>query len=181
MSAATPPTIANDSSVSQGSARLSGNMNVLEVMFTVIAYNGPAVVFMGFIPVAILLGNGLGTPATFLAVGLLILLIASGLMKVSSSLKRPGGFYAFITAGLGRKVGLSAGFGAIVTYFAALLSVYALSGIALNDIVSGLFGGPELAWPVGALAVLIAVTTLGHFNINFSRKRLWSFWGWRCS
>lgn len=177
MSAATPPTIANDSSVSQGSARLSGNMNVLEVMFTVIAYNGPAVVFMGFIPVAILLGNGLGTPATFLAVGLLILLIASGLMKVSSSLKRPGGFYAFITAGLGRKVGLSAGFGAIVTYFAALLSVYALSGIALNDIVSGLFGGPELAWPVGALAVLIAVTTLGHFNINFSAKALVVFLG----
>jgi amino acid transporter len=152
-------------------------MNVLEVMFTVIAYNGPAVVFMGFIPVAILMGNGLGTPATFLAIGLLILLIASGLMKVSSTLKRPGGFYAFITAGLGRKVGLSAGFGAIVTYFAALLSVYALSGIALNNIVSGLLGGPEIAWPIGALAALVAVTVLGHFNINFSAKALVVFLG----
>ncbi|WP_410557461.1 hypothetical protein [Arthrobacter globiformis] len=89
----------------------------------------------------------------------------------------PGGFYAFITAGLGRKVGLSAGFGAIVTYFAALLSVYALSGIALNDIVSRLFGGPELAWPIEALVVLVAVTALGHLNIDFSAKALVVFLG----
>lgn len=151
---------------------LRGNMNVLEVMFTVIAYNGPAVVLMGFIPVAILLGNGLGTPALFIAVGLLILLVASGLMKVSSTLKRPGGFYAFITAGLGREAGLASGFGAIVTYFAALISVYALAGIALSDIVTIIFNGPELPWPVGGLLVLILVTVLGHYNISFSAKAL---------
>lgn len=151
---------------------LRGRMSVLEVMFTVISYNGPAVVFMGFIPVAILLGNGLGTPALFLAVGLLILLVASGLMKMSSTLQRPGGFYAFITAGLGKEAGLAAGFGAVVTYFAALVSVYALGGIALSDILVVVFGGPELPWPVGGLLVLIAVTILGHFNINFSAKAL---------
>jgi amino acid transporter len=177
MSASSAPAEAIPTTERRDKTTLGGSMNVLEVMFTVIAYNGPAVVFMGFIPVAILAGNGLGTPATFLAVGLLILLIASGLMKVSSTLKRPGGFYAFITAGLGRKAGLSAGFGAIVTYFAALLSVYALSGIALNDIISGLFGGPEIPWPAGALFVLVAVTVLGHFNINFSAKALVVFLG----
>lgn len=151
---------------------LNGNMNVIEVMCTVIAYNGPAVVFMGFIPVAVLLGNGLGTPALFLIIGLLVLLIASGLMKVSSTLKRPGGFYAFITAGLGKEAGLAAGFGALITYLAALISVYALSGIALSDIITELFHGPEIPWPLGGLLVLLAITILGHFNINFSAKIL---------
>jgi amino acid transporter len=55
--------------------------------------------------------------------------------------------------------------------------VYALSGIALNNIVSGLLGGPEIAWPIGALAALVAVTVLGHFNINFSAKALVVFLG----
>lgn len=151
---------------------LRGRMSVLEVMFTVISYNGPAVVFMGFIPVAILLGNGLGTPALILAVGLVVLLVASGLMKMSGTLKRPGGFYAFITAGLGKEAGLAAGFGALVTYFAALISVYALGGIALSDILVVVFDGPELPWPLGGLLVLVAVTVLGHFNINFSAKAL---------
>ncbi|MBT2554176.1 APC family permease [Arthrobacter sp. ISL-5] len=160
-----------------GDTGLHGNMNVLEVMFTVIAYNGPAVVFMGFIPVAILMGNGLGTPALFLAAGLLVMLVASGLMKVSSALKRPGGFYAIITAGLGRGPGLAAGFAAIVTYFAALISVYALSGIALSDIVTTLFHGPELPWPIGGLTILTVVTVLGHYNIAFSAKALVIFLG----
>lgn len=151
---------------------LKGHMGVLELMFTVIAYNGPAVVFMGFIPVAILLGTGVGTPVTILAVGLIILLIASSLMRVSGLLKRPGGFYAFITAGLGREAGLAAGFGSIITYFAALLSVYALSGIALSDVVVGIFDGPKLPWPVGGVIVLAAVSILGHFNISFSAKAL---------
>jgi len=151
-------------------------MNVLEVMFTVIAYNGPAVVFMGFIPVAILMGNGLGTPALFLAAGLLVLLIASGLMKVSSTLKRPGGFYAFITAGLGKEAGLAAGFGAIITYFAAVLSVYALSGVALGDVIT-LFHGPSIPWPVGGLIVIAVVSLLGYFNIAFSAKALVIFLG----
>jgi len=151
---------------------LRGHMGVLDVMFTVLAYNGPAVVFMGFIPVAILLGNGVGTPALMLVVGLFILLIASGLMKMSSTLKRPGGFYAFISAGLGKRMGLAAGFGALITYFAALISVYALAGIALSDILTIVFNGSELPWPVGAMLVLVAVTVLGHFNINFSAKAL---------
>lgn len=160
-----------------GEVGLRGNMNVLEVMFTVLAYNGPAVVFMGFIPVAILMGNGLGTPAMFLAAGLLVLLIASGLMKVSSTLQRPGGFYSFITAGLGKEAGLAAGFGSIVTYFAALVSVYALGGIALNDMITELFNGPGIPWPVGGLIMLAAVTLLGHFNIAFSAKALVIFLG----
>lgn len=156
---------------------LRGNMNVADVMFTVLAYNGPATGLIGFIPVAILMGNGLGTPALFLAAGLLVLLIATGLMKISSTLKRPGGFYAFITAGLGKEVGLAAGFGALITYFAGGLGVYALGGIALSDIIVHLFNGPEIPWPAGGLILLAVVSLLGYFNISFSAKVLTIFLG----
>ncbi|MGE2712830.1 APC family permease [Mycolicibacterium litorale] len=152
--------------------RLRGRMNALDVTFTVLAYNAPALAFMSFLPVMILLGNGVGTPVLFVGVGMLLLLVATGLMKMSNTLKRPGGFYAFTTAGLGKEVGLANGFTSIVAYFAATVANLVLSGIAFSDMVSGIFGGPEILWPVGSALIFVLVAVLGYLNINLSAKML---------
>lgn len=156
---------------------LQGKMNALEVVFTVMAYNAPALAFMGFLPVMILMGNGLGTPVLHIAVGILIFIIATGLMKVSNALKRSGGFYSFTTAGLGKEAGLSTGFTSMITYFAAMTANYVLAGIAFSDFVSGVFNGPEIPWPVGTVIVFVAVSALGYLNISFSSKALLIFLG----
>jgi amino acid transporter len=146
-------------------------MGALSVMFTVLAYNGPAVVFFGFIPVVILYGNGAGTPALILAAGLLILLVASAILRVTKNLKRPGGYYSIIAASLGKAAGLAGGAVAFLTYFPALLSVYALGGLSLNG-VTALFGVTPIPWWLGGLVQVVVVTALGYFNINLSAKTL---------
>ncbi|MGW3953950.1 APC family permease [Streptomyces sp. NPDC004752] len=156
-------------------ASLRGNMGVLELIFTVVAFNGPVVVFLGFIPVAVLLGNGIGTPVVFLVCGVIVTMLAVGLVTMSARLKKPGGFYALITAGLGRGVGLSSGFTALTCYFVALLSAYALGGIALNTAIVEVFHGPEAPWWVWACLMLIVTSVLGHFNISFSSRVLTLF------
>ncbi|MBP1326703.1 amino acid transporter [Leucobacter exalbidus] len=155
--------------------QLHGNLGVIDVMFTVIAYNGPAVVFMGFLPVLILWGNGVGAPAMILAAGSLLLVIASGLINVSSALKRPGGFYALVSAGLGRMAGLGTGFTAIFTYFAAVLSVYAIAGTAFSDLLENFFGAERVPWWTVGLVCVVAVGFLGYFNIQLSAKVLYVF------
>ncbi|MFC5337081.1 APC family permease [Leucobacter denitrificans] len=152
--------------------KLHGNLGVLDVIFTVVAYNGPAVVFMGFLPVLILWGNGLGAPAMILAAGVLLTVVATGLINVSESIKRPGGFYALVSASLGRVVGLGTGFTALLTYFAALLSVYVIGGQAFSDFVVNFMGGEPIPWWIVGLGCLVVVTILGHFNIQFSAKVL---------
>jgi amino acid transporter len=155
---------------------LKGNMGTASVMFTVLAYNGPAVVFFGFIPVVILYGNGAGTPALILAAGLLILLVASAILRVTKNLKRPGGYYSIISASLGKAAGLAGGAVAFLTYFPALLSVYALGGISLNGVIT-MFGGTPIPWWLGGLIQLVAVTILGYYNINLSAKTLFVLLG----
>jgi amino acid transporter len=157
------------------SVGLHGSMGVLELIFTVVAYNGPVVVFLGFIPVAILLGNGVGTPVTILVCGVVVTMVAVGLLKMTTRLNRPGGFYALISSGLGRVPGLAAGFTALTCYYVALISVYALGGIAFDSMVQNLFDGPEVAWWIYALFMLAAAAVLGYFNINFSAKVLTVF------
>ncbi|MFD7956120.1 APC family permease [Streptomyces ardesiacus] len=154
---------------------LRGNMGVLELIFTVVAYNGPVVVFLGFIPVAVLLGNGVGTPVAFLVCGLIVAMLAVGLLTMSARLKKPGGFYALITAGLGRVAGLGSGFAALTCYFVALLSAYALGGIALDTAIVNIFHGPHVAWWVWAGLMLVVTGVLGHFNISFSSRVLTVF------
>lgn len=157
--------------------KLHGNLGVIDVMFTVVAYNGPAVVFMGFLPVLILWGNGIGAPAMILAAGALLVVVATGLINVSAATKRPGGFYGLVSAGLGRITGLASGFTALFTYFAALLSVYVIAGTAFSELVINFFGGSPVPWWIVGLGCLVAVTILGHFNIQLSAKVLYVFLG----
>lgn len=65
-----------------------------------VAYNAPMFVFLGFLPVAILLGNGVGSPVTFLVCGAVVAMLAKGFMTMGLTMQQPGGFYS-ISAGLG--------------------------------------------------------------------------------
>ncbi|MFV8054810.1 APC family permease [Mycobacterium sp. 48b] len=150
-------------------------MGVLQVVFTVIAYNGPIVVFLGFIPVCILLGHGLGTPVAYLISGAVVALLAWGLTTMARRLPQPGGFYAFITKGLGKTPGLAAGFAATMCYFVALLSAYPLAGAGLATIVHGVFNGPDIPWWVWSIPVWIAASILGYLRIDLSARVLTTF------
>jgi amino acid transporter len=160
---------------SRGADRLSGNIGVFGLVCTVLAYNGPIVAFLGFVPVAILLGNGVGIPVSILACGVLIAFLAVGLTTMARKLPIAGGFYAYISAGLGKVVGLSAGLTAMMCYYVACLSVYALGGIAMRALMADVVHGPDLPWWAWALALSAVVSVLGYFRVDLSARVLTVF------
>jgi amino acid transporter len=166
-----------DAQASRGSdgGQLAGNMGVLQLAFTVLAYNAPVVVFLGYMPVTILLGNGIGTPVAYLVCAVIVGLLAAGLIAIAKRLDSPGGFYSFITAGLGKVVGLGAGYAAIACYYSALLGGYALGGVGASSLVHDVFGGPQISWWVWALGLFVIASTLGYFSIELSAKVLTVF------
>lgn len=159
-------------SAPEGSSRLSGNLGVLHLFFTVMAFNAPLVVVIGLIPVVISNGNGLGAPITYIVCGVFLGLFAVGFTTMSRHLPNPGGFYAYITAGLGKAVGLGSSFIALVCYFFALLGSYGFSGLVLNSLIADTFGGPSIPWWVLAAVVFVVVSALGYFRIDVSAKFL---------
>lgn len=158
-----------------GRSGLRGGLGVFQLVFTVMAFNAPVVVFLAFIPVAIAEGNGLGTPAAFIFCGVVIALFAVGLVAMARHLPNPGGFYAFITAGLGREIGLGAAFVAVSCYYFALVGSYALGGLALESVCSDVFDGPDITWWVWAILLFVVITVLGYFRIDLSAKILTVF------
>ncbi len=155
--------------------RLSGHMGVFDIVFSVLAFNAPLSVFVGFITVIVGFGNGLGAPAIYLGVGVLMLVFAAGFSAMSKHLPNPGAFYAYITAGLGRPLGLGSAFVALASYLFILIGGYAFGGISWAALVHDVFGGPELPWYLYTGIAMLAVSVLGYFRIELSAKILTIF------
>ncbi len=158
-----------------GATRLRGHMGVFDIVFTVLAFNAPLSVFVGFITVIIGFGNGLGVPVTYLGAGLLMMLFAVGFTAMSRRLPNPGAFYAYITAGLGRPLGLGAAFVALVSYLFILVGGYAFGGLSWQALVRDVLGGPDLPWWLYTGLAMLVVGVLGYFRIQLSARILTVF------
>lgn len=173
-SATNDPTLPGSAvlAVPDQASKLRGNLGVWQLLFTILAFNGPLAVMVGFAPVVVGYGNGIGAPSAYLLAGVMILLFTVGFTRMSRDVKNPGGFYSFISRGLGREVGLGASFLAVVCYYLLALGVYAFMGIALNPVVHETFNGPDIPWWIWALAGQAFVGFLCYFNLDVSAKVL---------
>lgn len=164
-----PPTLhpSHDPKDAVPRTRLKGNLGVITLLFSVMAFNAPLGTFVATIPVPIGLGNGAGAPVLFLLGGLVMSLVAVGFIKMYPYMTNSGGFYVYITAGLGKIVGLGASFLATASYFLLVLGASTFFGYSANTLVTG-FGGPEIPWWVYTFIIMAAVSYLGYRRLDFS-------------
>ncbi|WP_423184977.1 APC family permease [Arthrobacter sp. NyZ413] len=155
--------------------RLTGNLTTSGIVFTVLAFNAPLTVFVGLIPFVIGSGNQLGAPVTYLAACALVLCFAVGFTSMGRHLTNPGAFYAYITAGLGRPVGLGSSFLALLAYFFFLAGAFAFGGVSLESLVRDVFSGPDIQWWVYTFILIAIVGVLGYVEISLSAKVLTVF------
>lgn len=150
--------------------RLSGRMGTTALVLSVLAFSSPLTSAAGYLAFVIAsVGNT--APLAFLATTVLLLIFTAGYMAISTQMPRPGAFYAYISIGLGRQVGLGSALVALVSYTLILIGVYFFAGTVVSDIVERL-GGPHLDWWVGAVAVWAIVALLGYANVDISAKVL---------
>ncbi|MNM21407.1 Putrescine importer PuuP [compost metagenome] len=172
MSYSEPAGLSMSSQQQQSTHRLRGNLGTFDIVFTVLAYNAPLTIIIGLIPVIIGMGNGLGAPLTYLAAGGLMLLFAVGFTTMARHVPNAGAYYAYITAGLGRSLGLGSAFMAILAYTFMLIGAYLYVGVTFSTISLSWIGLEKLPWWQWSLAFAVIVAVLGHFRISLSAKVL---------
>jgi amino acid transporter len=141
------------------------------VLFISFAAMSPLTGQLGNVPIAIGLGNGIGAPAGF-EIGILMLALFSvGYVKMMRSVPSSGGFYSFISHGLGRPLGMGAGWLSIFAYAFVEGSLYGAFGYFGNITILQFFhfGVP---WPYLAFGALVLNLILGHFDIRLSSSVL---------
>jgi amino acid transporter len=150
---------------------LRGKIGTFELVMTVLAFSAPIVVVSAFAPFVIIY-DGAGAPFAYVVGAVLLLLFAVGYTAMSRFIPNAGAFYAYITAGLGRPLGLGASFFAMVGYILMAVGTVAFFGIATSALVGDVFRGPDIAWQYYSVACLLGTGILGYFRIDLSAKLL---------
>jgi amino acid transporter len=141
------------------------------VLFISFAAMSPLTGQLGNVPIAIGIGNGIGAPAGF-EIGIVMLALFSvGYMKMMKSVPSSGGFYSFISHGLGRPLGMGAGWLSVFAYAFVEGSLYGAFGYFGNITIQQFFhvGVP---WPYLAFGALALNLILGHFDVRLSSSVL---------
>lgn len=159
---------------SAGAARPAGlarnAIGTTHIVFFVVAAAAPLASVVGASPAAFAFGNGAGVPGVYLLVGLLYLVFSVGFTAMTRFSGSVGGFYAFITKGLGRPAGVAAAAISLLTYKMIQMAVYALFGIFVTGALAGM--GITLPWWLPILAIMLAIWACGARNIAFSGRLL---------
>jgi amino acid transporter len=132
-----PQQLATAKESPDGSTGLARNqIGVLGIVFFVVAAAAPLTVVVALFPVIIGSGNGIGIAGAFVVVALVLTIFAVGYVAMSKHITNAGAFYAFITRGLGRPLGLGSASLAIFAYNAIQLGVIGGFGYYAAEFVS---------------------------------------------
>ncbi|WP_368680781.1 APC family permease (plasmid) [Rhodococcus opacus] len=146
-------------------------VGTVALVVTVIAWLGPLSGAAGYAPLVIGFGNGLGAPLMFLAVGLVLIIFSIGYMSMVRQVPRPGAFYAYVSAGLGKRVGLGAGVLTTMNYLFGALGYYFYGGVATQTLIKNDFG-IDLPWWAYAFGYLVVVTLCSYRGMAFNARIL---------
>ncbi len=129
--------------------------------------SSPMTVLAGSV-VATYAGTGVvGVPLSFVLLGPALALASVGYVAVARHVQHAAPFYAVLTHGLGRLVGVAGAAVAVLAYNAIQICLYGLIGATL----AGDLGGAWWGW---AVVVWLAIGALGIFNVRLNARVL----GW---
>jgi amino acid transporter len=98
------------------------------VIFVAVTGAAPISAMLFNVPFAVGFGTGIYTPAAFLFATIILTIFSIGYVAMAKKIRATGGFYTFISHGLGRELGLAAGLTGALSY--ALFEVSLLGGFA---------------------------------------------------
>jgi amino acid transporter len=151
------------------------------VLFLTVTGSAPISAMLFNTPLAVGWGNGLGAPAAFLFATVVLTIFSVGYVAMSRKVTTAGGFYSYISHGLGRELGLGTGFAAVVAYsvFEASLAggfAYFLQ-LKLSEIGNATGAGwlGQIQWPWLALFMVVVISLITYFDIRISARMLGVF------
>ena len=151
--------------------RLHGNMGVGTLAMSVLAFSSPLATVAGTMPVLLMFG-GNTAPAIYLIMTAMLLVFSVGFVLMSRRIENPGGFYSFVTAGLGKAAGLGGAFLALVGYLFIGYFAPVFFAVTMSAFVVQTLGGPDIAWYWYALAIIVLTTFFAYNRIDLSAKVL---------
>jgi amino acid transporter len=167
-----PGTVESVSAAGAGVDRLKPNaIGLAGVIFVAVTGAAPISAMLFNVPFAVGYGTGLYTPAAFLFAAVILTIFSVSYVAMARKIRAAGGFYAFISHGLGREFGMAAGICGALAY--SLFEVSLLGGFAYfaNNNFHEWFGW-NIPWPLFAFGAALLISVLCFFDVELSVRVL---------
>jgi amino acid transporter len=148
----------------------TGALGLPSVLFCIVTGAAPLTAMLFNVPVAVQ-GGGYAAPAAFLLATVALTVFSVGYIAMSRRVTSAGGFYTFVTRGLGRIVGVGSGVLIALCYIVFAASVLGVMGYFAATSVESWTGVSIPAW-VYMIAGLAIMTLLAWFHIELTSKVL---------
>jgi amino acid transporter len=154
-----------------GVSRLKGNaIGLMGVLFMSVTGAAPISAMLFNTPIAVGYGNGIGAPAGFLVAGVVLTIFGVGYVAMARKVTTAGGFYSFISHGLGRELGMATGFSMVGAY--SVFEVSLLGGFAYFAQIKAAQYGIHIGWFWFALFAALLIAVLCFFDVQLSARIL---------
>jgi amino acid transporter len=170
---ATVPAVSEDFDISgqEDVAKLrKGAVGLGGVLFLTLTGSAPITAMLLNVPILVGSGQGLGSPAAFIVAAVVLVIFSVGYVAMSRKKTTSGGFYSYISHGLGREIGFGAGFGTLVAYGVFEASLAGGFAYFANLKLASL--GLNVGWAPLALGMVAVIGVLTYFDVSFSAKIL---------
>ena len=142
-------------------------VGLIGVLFLTVTGSAPISAMLFNTPIAVGFGEGIGTPAAFMVATVVLLIFSIGYCAMARKVTAVGGFYSFISHGLGREAGMALGFASVVAYSvfeASLCGGFAyFMNLKIHDLT-----GTDIPWPYLALFMVALIAILTYFDVKLS-------------
>jgi amino acid transporter len=147
-----------------------GAIGLWGVLFLTVTGAAPISAMLFNTPISVGFGNGLGTPAGFLVATIVLTIFSVGYVAMARKVTAAGGFYSFISHGLGRELGMASGLAMVVAY--SVFEVSLVGGFAyFASLKLNQYGyHPNWFWP--ALFMIVLISVLAYFDVHISARVL---------
>ena len=157
-----------DVSKEKGLERLHGNaVGIWGILFLTVTGAAPMTAMLGNVPFAAGFGNGIYVPAAFLLATIVLTIFSIGYAAMAREVSSVGGFYSFISQGLGREMGMAAGLASLSCYSVFEASLTGIFAFFANSWLSTHFG-INVPWLYLSLFAIILGTFLSYFDVKLS-------------
>jgi amino acid transporter len=151
--------------------RLAPNaLGLPSVLFCIVTGAAPLAAMMFNVPITVL-GGGFGAPAAFLIATVVLTVFSVGYIEMARRVTAAGGFYTFITRGLGPVPGLGAGILIALCYVIFAAAVMGVLGYFAATSFNDWFGIDLPAW-LYTFVGLAVISMFGWFHIELTAKIL---------
>jgi amino acid transporter len=142
-------------------------VGLIGVLFLTVTGAAPMTAMLGNVPFAAGFGNGIYVPAAFALATIVLTVFSIGYAAMATKVSTVGGFYSFISQGLGREAGMSAGLASLASYSVFEASLNGIFAFFANAWISAHFG-INVPWVWLALFAVLLAGILSYMDVKLS-------------